>query len=194
MKCLLIVVLVIFSIAAIGNKPVATDVTDSCVLIFNDYGHGSGAIIEPNCVLTARHVAQSPDLRIRTNDGDEHVVVRTWLDPDSDLAKLYIDGRFTPPPLTLDRTPLRVGNKVAVIGTPHAEELLNCVLWGQVVKVDYKVQVEGIEHTNLDVYDCHTAMGCSGGPVVDRWGRIRGVFNIGWPPLGAGVPVGELDR
>jgi S1-C subfamily serine protease len=134
-----------------------------------------------------------PGLTIRTNDGDEHKVVSAWLDPDSDLAVVFIDGTFDEPALVLDATPLMVGDEVRVIGTPWDEVLFNCVLPGCVVKIDMEMTCEGNEYVNLDVMDCHAAPGCSGGPIVDAEGRVRGVLVISYAPLMAAVPVEELD-
>lgn len=177
--------------AAIMDHP--TMPVDSCVMVYNETGGGSGAIVDVNCVLTAKHVAINPDLKIRTNDGDEHRVARVVLDPDSDLARLYIDGKFDEQPLSLDPTPLRVGDEVSVIGMVLRPDLMNCVLPGHVVKVNYEIQVGNTRYVNLDVCDYHAAPGCSGGPVVDRRGRVRGVQVIGIGPLSSGVPVEELN-
>lgn len=174
------------------DEPV--NVVDSVVLVYNDYGHGSGAVVDVNCVLTAAHVADNNDLTIRTNDGDEHKVVKVVMDPDSDMALLYIEGQFDDErPLLFDPTPLEVGDRVILLGSPYDTLLQSCVLPGYVVKVDYVTECEGSEYVNLDVLDCHGAPGCSGGPVVDQYGRIRAVLVLGWPPLVMAIPVSELD-
>lgn len=184
----------IFVLAVITAFAIRTvDVTKSCVVLFNDYGHGSGAIIGPNEVLTAKHVAKIPGIRVRTADGDEHAIAKIVFDPNSDLARVYIEDKFDERPLVLDRTPLRVGDKIAIVGTPYVLDLMNCVAPGRVVKVNYETEVMGEEYVNMDVHDCHTAGGCSGGPVVDRKGRIRGIQVLIWSPYGSAVPVEELD-
>lgn len=192
---LALVTLVLVAPVMVYVSPDMSDPIDSVVMIYNDYGHGSGAIIGPSEVLTAGHVADDVDLVVRTFDGDEHKVVRIQKDPDSDLARLYIEGEFDEPPLTFDRTPLRVGDEITAIGTPRGPLWMNCVLTGRVVKVDvndldYGYSVIG---KNMDVLDCHAAPGCSGAPVLDAQGRVRAVLVGGCEPLCWVVPVEELD-
>lgn len=170
------------------------DPVNSCVVVYNQDGCGSGAIVDANCVLTAQHVAEQPDLMIRTPDGDEHKVVRVAKDPNSDLALLYIDGVFDETPLRLDPTPLKVGERVTLIGTYGTPDMAGCVLTGKVVKVDTKRDYNySIPAVNVDVLDCHCRPGCSGGPVLDRRGVIRSVLILGDGILCGAVPVEELN-
>jgi serine protease Do len=178
-------------LAAIFDCP--ADPVDSCVLVYNEGGHGSGSIVDVNCVLTARHVADHNDLTIRTNDGDEYLVVLVVKDPDSDLALLYIDGQFGAehPFLLFDRTPLHVGDEITVVGTPYEQQLQNCVLTGRVVKVD--TDVPEMDSVNVDILDVHAGPGCSGGPVLDRCGRVRSVLTLEIGKLAGAIPVAELN-
>ena len=196
-KCVLLVLFCTVPVLLAGFfHSVPVDPIASCVLVYNAESRGSGCIVGMNCVLTARHVADQPDLVVRTFDGDEHRVVWVQKDPDSDLALLYVEGRFDERPLLFDRRPLTVREEITVIGTPQEQTLQGCVLTGRVVKVDWVCPDYGynIGAINLDVLDCHAAPGCSGGPVLDRHGHVRGVFIIGIGyNLGAAVPVEELD-
>jgi len=168
------------------------DPVDSVVMVYNVGGYGSGAIIGPDCVLTARHMTINEGIRVTTADGADYEVVRVVQDKDSDLALLYIDGQFDEVPLVLDPTPLKVGDEVIVIGTPMGEKaLMNCVVTGRVVKVDVETPLPGVD--SADMYDVHAGPGFSGGPVLDNRGRIRGVHTVSVAALGGGVPVGELD-
>lgn len=181
----------VFLAAWLGTTPPPVA---SCVLVYNASGHGSGAIVDANCVLTARHVADEPNLVIRTHDGDEHRVVRVVNDPDSDLALLYIDGTFDERPLLFDPAPLRVGDEIVLVGAPFDTALQNCVLAGRVVKVDAKAKYNyPVDAANIDILDCRGGPGCSGGPVFDRRGRIRAVVTMGFGPLCGAVPVAELN-
>lgn len=195
MKPLLVALAVVLAAWGFSARWVLTyDPIDSCVLVYSGNGHGSGAIVDVNCVLTARHVADIEDLMIRTSDGDEHRVVRVVEDPDSDMALLYIEGTFDEVPLLFDRTPLRVGDEIIVIGAPFDKNLQGCFMTGRVVKVDWECPNYGydIEAVNIDVLDTHAGPGCSGGPVLDSRGVIRGVFIMGSGTLGGAVPVEEL--
>ena len=166
---------------------------DSVVMIYDKLGHGSGVIVDVNCVLTAAHVADHNDVVIQTADGDVYGVDHVVSDPDSDLALLYIDGEFDETPLLFDPTPLEVGDEITLIGTPWDRELMNCVLPGFVVKVDLDTELEDSLYVDLDVIDCAGAPGCSGGPLVDKYGHIRGIVIGGYPQLPLAIPVSELD-
>jgi S1-C subfamily serine protease len=163
--------------------------SNSVVLVYNESGHGSGAIVGQNEVLTAKHVALQGNLRVQTADGNDYAVVGMRLDPDSDLAILEIDGVFDEAPFVIDKTPLKVGEEVAIIGTPYDRALLNCVLHGRIVKVKVEVPTNDI----VDMSDAHAGGGCSGGPMVDTKGKLRGVCVLSVGLLNGSVPVGELD-
>lgn len=168
----------------------AIDPAASTVLVSNEYGHGSGAVVGPDMVLTAGHVARNEGLYVTTQDGDApRKVVRTVMDPDSDAAILYVDPPFdsNEPALPVDAAPLRVGDAIRVVGTPPDSNLMNCVLPGTVVKTKFNIPALG--EKNLVVTDAHGARGCSGGPVVDARGRIRAINVVG---CGTAPLVGEL--
>lgn len=166
------------------------DTAASVVIVHGESGYGSGSIVGVNCVLTARHVAVLPGLGVKTKDGDEHVVTRAEFDPNSDLALVYIEGTFDESPLRRDDRPLRVGDEVTMIGTPYTRGLMNCVCQGRVVKVDY---VADGQYVNLDVLDVRGGLGCSGSPILDSSGAIRGVVVLQIGAFLSAVPVGELD-
>lgn len=195
MRCALLMLVCLLALVASIFLDTATTIVEasaSVVVVYNESGHGSGAIVDVNCVLTAGHVADQNDLRVRTSDGDDCRVVRVVRDPNSDLALVFIEGAFDPghPPLRIDDQPLRVGEEITMIGTPYSRDLMNCVCHGRVVKVDYNPF--GL-YVNIDVLDVHGGPGCSGGPVIDLKGAIRGVIVLAQGEFLAAVPVEELD-
>jgi S1-C subfamily serine protease len=175
-----------------------TDVTklsNSVVMLTDDMGHGSGAIVGPDCVLTAKHVSVHMPMVVKTADGETFNIVKVVEDPDSDLSLVYIDGVFDETPLKLDPTPLKVGDKITLIGCPGEVGLPACVLPGFVVRVDYDF-IFGFTELNelgLDMIDAHGEPGVSGGPVIDTNGHVRSVLVIGDGILCGAVPVSELN-
>jgi len=168
-------------------------IMDRCVVIYNDRGHGSGAIIGENVVLTAAHVAKMSGLKVMTEDGTVFDVVRSVEDKDSDLAVLYIDGKFNVSPLYIYRKPLKVGDEVLLVGTPLDRELKNLSLRGRVVGVDRQLRDQP-DWNDAVILDAHAAPGCSGCPVLDSKGRIRAVLVGGVNvPLCIVIPVHNLD-
>ena len=176
-----------------NSAPSVEQLRNSTVCVFNDSGHGSGVIIDSNCVLTARHVSDHNDLMIQTIDGDVYGVVKAVKDPNSDLALLYIGQKFDEVPLTLDKTPLKIGDEIIVIGTPYERTMIGTVLLGHVVNIDQVIPMGDITNVNVDIIDTHAAPGCSGGPVLDTRGHVRAIETLGNPPLCGCIPVGELD-
>lgn len=175
------------------KAPTLEELRNSTVCIFNDSGHGSGVIIDSNCVLTARHVSDHNDLMIRTIGGDVYGVVKAVKDPNSDLALLYIGQKFDEAPLTLDKTPLKIGDVIIMIGTPYDRAMIGTVLMGHVVNIDQEIPMDDVININVDIIDAHAAPGCSGGPVLDTRGHVRAIETLGNPPLCGCIPVGELD-
>jgi S1-C subfamily serine protease len=173
------------------------DQVEAVVLVeVGDFGHGSGAIIGPDRVLTARHVSDAAEqrgvvMRVRTQSGAIYEVREVLLDIDDDLAVLVIEGWFHVKPLVIDPTPLAVGDRVWIVGTPMERGLFNCVLPGHVVKLGW--DIAELDNLGLVVIDAHDAPGCSGGPVLDAQGRIRAVVTVGGYGLVGCVPVGRLD-
>lgn len=173
-------------------------VMDSVVLFESaDGGFGSGVVIDSNCVLTAKHVLDHVGVgcTFRTYDGLEYVISRTVCDEDSDLAKVYIDSKFECPSATVCAEPLKVLDKIYVLGSPGDVSMYVTVLPGRIVKVDHDHTelISGYAYRNMDTYDAHTTGGCSGGPVVDEKGRVRGIHVLGCRNLSEGVPIEELD-
>ena len=188
-----IVVLMLLVVYGI-TTPTMPDSRESVVLLTDGMGHGSGTIIDVNCVLTAKHCTGHPGLVVQTLDGDEYEIIKIVADSNSDLALIYIDGQFDERPLELCDVPLEIGDLVTVIGAPYEVGLIGTVLTGHVVNIDHEVVIPGYEpDVNMDILDTHAGPGCSGGPVLDSQGRVRGVFTLGQGMLGGAVPIEELD-
>ncbi|MEN6335910.1 MAG: serine protease, partial [Phycisphaerales bacterium] len=152
-----------------------------------------GVIIGPDRVLTAKHVVDSNGVfQIRTSDNALYSVKTVLLDVDDDLAVVVIEGVFSQPPAVLCPAPLVVGDAVRAVGTPSEVRLMNCILPGHVVKVDF--DVEELGEYGLDVTDCHGMSGCSGGPLIDSRGRVRAIVVVSNRMLLSAVPVGRLDE
>lgn len=191
---LLPLVIVLPCLAMISPRPKIADVKElkkSCVMVFSAEGHGSGVIVGKNCVLTAAHVARLSNLMIRTDDNEIYGVISTAIDPNSDMAIIYISGEFKQKPLQMNETPLELEDEIIMIGTPSIADLFNTVLRGRVVKID--VNTTGAEWTNLDIVDAHGSPGCSGGPIFDCHGNIRGIVVTGCGNLMGAVPMEEFD-
>ena len=180
---LVMVVLVSIGLIWVVDRPI--DPLASVVMVWTDGGRGSGVVIAADRVLTCWHVADGANVRV-----DGHTVTSVWRDPDSDLAILTVEPPFECRPLEIDKTPLKVGDEVSVVGFPA--DLPICRLWGRVVAKNCPV----LTTPEADVLDVHAGPGCSGSPVIDKHGRIRALwfaFNT-WVDLSYAIPMEDLDE
>jgi S1-C subfamily serine protease len=193
MKATVIVVITVILAIYCLTPAVNRHPEDSVVLVITDNGFGSGVIVGPDTVLTAKHVAIDPGVAVQTASGVLYEVRDIDLDADDDLAVLYIRGKFPETPLVIDRKPFKRGECVRVIGTPYEPELMNCVFTGTVLKTDYDTTTDSCIYENLDALDVHVSGGCSGAPVLDGAGHVRGIVVLTVARIAASIPVGELD-
>lgn len=179
------------TLAVVSDNATTPNPVDSVVTITDGTGFGSGVIVGPSSVLTAKHLYDGSEMTVHAADGDTHKVVSVKLDKDDDLVVLVIDGTFDEEPLIVDKTPLQVGDEITVIGTPFGNELFNSVLIGHIVKVDVDTPLG----TGLDIHDAHSGPGCSGSPVLDKSGHVRAIHSISiYGTLSGAVPVEKLDE
>jgi hypothetical protein len=121
--------------------------------------------------MTAKHIGKKENLSIRTLDGDLYGVVKAVLDPDDDLAKLYIEQEFDEVPAKIVCKPIQVRENLIVSGTPYEESLFPCFIPGVVVKNSTSCPLgKSVIATTID-----SGPGCSGCGVFDESGNLRAI-------------------
>ena len=175
------------------------DMVDATVLVAHGTGWGSGVIIGPNEILTARHVVDDGETYTIFHGPDAYAVIGTYLDPDSDLALLHVAGLDFEEPASLLQRELVLGEPVWLTGTPADTEGLRDHLATGIVSRVHSTAVRHPEWKVLVNLDVHFGRGGSGGPV---WvgGRVAAVYVGGWyegrnklSGVAFAVPVSELD-
>ncbi|HLP01722.1 MAG TPA: trypsin-like peptidase domain-containing protein, partial [Opitutaceae bacterium] len=170
---------------------------------------GSGAILDAQGhVLTNYHVADDADYyRCHFTDGTVLDASCVGLDALTDLAVLKLDLTTRPagsPSLPVaafgDSSRLQPGDAVWALGSPAS--LAQSVTSGIVANAalvppeEARIVLDG-ENVGLVVrwilHDASIFPGNSGGPLVDRDGRIVGINEIGIARLGGAIP-GNLAR
>ncbi|MBK8190700.1 MAG: trypsin-like peptidase domain-containing protein [Vampirovibrionales bacterium] len=149
---------------------------------------GAGSVIDPSgIVLTSRHVvgsATEAQVSLQDAAGRTHTyegVVLGCVGENLDLALIKISGTQPFASLALgDSSRVRVGQKVLAIGNPYGFE--RTLTLGVVSRLD-------AERNRIQT-DAALNPGNSGGPLMDRAGRLIGVNQSIFNPDGARTYIG----
>jgi len=154
-------------------------------------GVGSGFAIAPDVLVTNRHVLAGADtIEVSTWDGRTLSADAAEVGVLGDLGLAYVRGRL--PQVGSYGAPPKRGDEVTVVGYPGGEELT--LAPGTVIDLPPGRRY-GIEGRVMRLTS-HVEPGNSGGPVLDRRGKIAGVvwayeLNTGF---GLAIPVDTLRR
>ena len=148
----------------VSNSDVLNQTT---VLIEHAKGHGTGAIIGPNQVLTAYHVVADAPVAVKFFDGPSLGGAVRWYDETLDLALLDVAVPERYPTTELACSDLRVGQHLVVVGHPMRDRLV--AAGGRLPTVT------NVGGANLVPLGFVIGLGTSGGPVFDETGRVAGV-------------------
>lgn len=142
------------------------------VTVLASRGSGSAFFVAPGRLLTNAHVADgSAVVTVRTRDGRQWPARVAGRAANADLAVLHCDAAPQAQP-TLDLRPfreVRVGEEVVAIGSPVDARLDTTVTRGIVSAV------RAIDDVVFLQTDAALNPGNSGGPLVDRLGRVVGI-------------------
>lgn len=176
------------------------------------FGHGSGFAITPTRIITNAHVvadaAQYPDnvvIGIVPSEGSRSYPARLIrVDGRRDLAIVeLVDGRI--PPASIFSGPARQRETVYALGYPGNVDLATARSMNDFIRPSSPVASDGIisslstiNGARVVVHDADIARGNSGGPLIDRCGRVVGVNNAisraddGDSPFSFAVSAAEL--
>jgi len=145
----------------------------------NSKGLGTGVIITDSAdIVTSLHVVQgSRDIRVTFADGSESEAFILAETPEQDLALLRA---FNSPQLIVPATlgnpgTMSVGDDVFVVGNPFG--LYSSMSAGVISGFGRSFQPTGTDLTleGLIQFDAAANPGNSGGPLLDRYGRVVGI-------------------
>ncbi len=153
------------------------------------FGHGSGVAIGPNRIVTNAHVVELaeryPDnvvVGVVPSEGDKSYQGRVIAyDSRADLALIeFAGGRL--PPATLYTGPVSEGDAVVALGYPGNVDLATARSAADYIRPTSPVRSEGVfsgrrSLTGVEVllHTANIARGNSGGPLLDRCGRVIGI-------------------
>jgi S1-C subfamily serine protease len=137
------------------------------VLIEHAKGHGTGAIVGPDQVLTAYHVVADAPLHVTFFEGPAVGGTVRWYDEALDLAlvEVAVPRRYQPRELACDD--LQIGQHLVTVGHPMRAR------WQA---ADGRLPtVTALEGGDLVPLGYEIGLGSSGGPVFDDSGRVAGI-------------------
>ncbi|WP_249276597.1 S1C family serine protease [Sphingomonas baiyangensis] len=153
------------------------------------FGHGSGFAVAPNRVVTNAHVvelaARYPGnvlIGVVPSEGDRSFQGQlVTVDPNRDLALIAFDG-VRLPPLALYNGPVTEGETLVSLGYPGNVDLATARSAADFITPLSPVRSQGnfagarvLAGTQVLLHTAGIARGNSGGPLLDRCGRVLGV-------------------
>ncbi len=149
-------------------------ILSATVLIESGDGLGSGSIISPDgFVITAAHVVEpGAPLHVQLSSGPVMEAVLIRRDPQHDVALLQVKGASFKQCLPLRQDPINVGEEVYAIGSPLSKELSFSLTRG--IVSGFRM-IEGVP---LVQTDASVNPGNSGGPLVDKKGRLIAIVDF----------------
>ena len=176
------------------------------------FGHGSGVAVGANRIVTNAHVvalaAEYPNnvaIGVVPSEGSKSYGARLIaFDPKRDLALLEMN-QGSVPPATLYMGPLADGAPVVALGYPGNVDLATARSAEDYITPQQPARSEGnysnerlVDGIHALLHTANIARGNSGGPLLDRCGRILGVNTFithgedGDAPFGFAIANSEL--
>ena len=153
------------------------------------FGHGSGFAVSPNRVVTNAHVVELASrypgnvvIGVVPSEGDKSFQGKLIaIDTDRDLALIEFAGARLPT-LTLYAGALTDGEAVIALGYPGNVDLATARSAADFITPQSPVRSQGgfagfrtLRGTSVLLHTASIARGNSGGPLLDRCGRVLGV-------------------
>jgi serine protease Do len=158
-------------------QAVAERIGPAVVGIGRGWGIGSGLVFAPGKVLTNAHAVRHDEITVSFADGRQERGRVIASDPDLDLAVIDVDTADAPVIEWAEATDVPIGRAVLALGNPGGRGLR--VTPGFVSSAARSFR--GPRGRRIGGAIEHTAplpRGSSGGPLVDRTGRLLGVNSV----------------
>ena len=149
------------------------DAADATVVIKNQQGFGSGFFLgSEGLLLTAAHVVEGGALDVQRRNGAVMPARVVRISRRHDVALLSVAGVNSGfPCLPLDTSPKQPGNDVYAIGAPASQDLAFSLTRGIISGV------RTLDDRRLIQTDASVSPGNSGGPLVDKQGRVLAIVS-----------------
>ena len=168
--------------ASLASEPVVADTAHSVVKV-RGIAHscqkileGSGFVVAPNRVMSNAHVVAGGDTFTVSVDGEEHDATVVAFDPMTDISVLDVPG-LQAPPLEFVHDAAPTGADAVVLGYPDGGPFV-----GNPARIREVIELNGPDiyqrrPLTREVYTIRgrVGRGDSGGPLIDRSGRVLGM-------------------
>ena len=156
---------------------------------------GSGFILdEEGYIVTNYHVVdKAPSIRIYLPDQRIFSAIVIGFDTETDIALLKIDGKDLPFATLGDSDNLKIGQKVAAIGSPFG---LDSTITTGIISATHRSRGRTVYRDFIQT-DANINPGNSGGPLVDLDGNIIGIntFILAQSEgLGFAIPINLIKK
>lgn len=157
---LLAMVAALVGCASFNPQPPYTQAMRSSLLVDSDGGSGSAVIVNDQCALTAKHVADgATNLKVVTWTEKEYPVSKVYLSEFADIAVVCIAEQFIEKPVVIRRQMPEPYSGIFVVGNPLG--IRNTITTGL---------YQGDDRMTAPI-----AWGNSGGGVFDQSGQLVGI-------------------
>lgn len=168
----------------------------SSVTIRTPKGHGSGFFVSENgYIVTNYHViADTAKLEVILNDGSKFIPKIIRFNKESDLALLKIEKNNIVPFNISNTESAGMGKEIYVIGTPSAEDLSQTLTKGIISSIRKQANGSKIIQTDASI-----SRGNSGGPLIDKEGKLLGIVNakligMGIEGISFAMPASDITK
>ena len=158
-------------------------------------------ITEDGYILTNYHVIDGANsIKVTFSDGKEYTATYVGGEEANDIAVIKVEATGLTPVVIGSSSDMLVGEQVTTIGNPLGE-LTFSETTGIISALDRTITMSDGNKMNMIQTDCAINSGNSGGPLIDRYGRVVGINVIKMSSrysnvegLGFAIPSSSMDR
>lgn len=168
----------------------------SCVTIMTSDGVGSGFIIMPGYIVTAKHVVENefcPLIQVKLfRRGKLETPTEVINIPNIDISILKVDTHNYPAVHFGNSDALKPGDEVYAVGAPY--NLIETVTKGIVASYRRKTLDVGTTHYDklIETSGSVTIPGDSGGPLCNNHGQVVGICVLALNSIGFVIPIDSV--
>lgn len=150
---------------------------------FEDNSTGSGFVYKTennkNYIITSYHILNGyDDIYVYNRDGNKYKADIASYNEANDIAVISVADKLDLKNVKIGNSDdLKVTDEIYAVGTPIDYRYFGTIAKGIVSNLDRKIVVDGMEYNTIQI-DSNINLGNSGGPLLDKKGRVVGLIFI----------------